>query len=237
MIISKYKSWKKLFQAREKYSTMERWPFFDISKKYLPTNKNATIIDIGAGEGDFSKYLKLQDKYPNHFLLEGNIDNINILQKDFNNVIHYQAPDKLPFDEKSVDYIHCSHLIEHLPPADLYSFLKKIDKVLISNGQLIISSPLLWQGFYGDLSHIKPYNPDVIIKYLCKKIKNSSAKPISQSYEIQEITYRYNKIIESNWGSSIKIIDFCIKLFNKILTLLRIHKYVKNGYTIVLKKM
>ena len=42
-----------------------------------------------------------------------------------------------------------------------------MDRCLKNNGYIIISTPLLWYGFYDDLSHVKPYNPEVLLKYFC----------------------------------------------------------------------
>ena len=237
MMRKNYNLWKKSYQSRKNYSTTNPHLFFKIAAKYLPPNEKAIIVDIGAGNGKFEDYLKLVNKYKNLFLLDGNSETIENLKGRYKNAIPYRVPDKLPFESATVSYVICSHLIEHLYYQEFYKFLKEIDRILDKDGILVIISPLLWSTFYSDLSHVKPYNPDVFLRYLCQKTENRSHVAISQEYSILELIYRYTNIdINEGWGSSSFIIDFLIQLLKKVLYKLRIQKYAKNGYLLVLKK-
>jgi len=238
IIIMKIKSRERSFRDRKYYCTQERSPFYKIAKKYIPVDGSCTILDIGAGEGDFANLLNLYSKHKNVFLLDGNTGTVEKLREKYANVIHYKAPRKLPFTDHSVDYIHSSHLIEHLNSLDLFQFLKEIDRVLAIGGIFIVSSPMLWKEFYSDLSHIRPYNPEILINYFCDgSPKNRSSEVISKEYSVQELVYRYNEIEYSEGlGSEVYPIDFIIQLLKKIISLFGIKRYEKNGYTIVLKK-
>ena len=209
-----------------------------MAAKYLPPNKNASIVDIGAGNGLFVDYLHLASKYENLSLLDGNNITVESLNKRFKNAILYKAPERLPFESHTVDYIHCSHLIEHLYYHELHQFLKEIDRTLKDNGIFIVSTPLLWDIFYNDLSHVRPYNPSVFLHYLSNISDNSSSPRISENYSALELVYRYEHFtrFSEGWGSAIMNVDFAIQLFKKILLKLKIHKYKKTGYTLVLKK-
>lgn len=236
-VVQKTESWKKAYQSRKDYCTWDRRPFFKIAAKYLPRDKKSIIVDIGSGEGGFVNYLDLNNKYKNLYLLDGNSATIEKIKNTFANTLFYKAPQKLPFDDLAVSYIHCSHLIEHLNNHELYQFLKEIDRVLAKDGIFIISSPMLWRHFYSDLSHIKPYNPEVLMHYLCSESKNRTAEVISDKYSVLELAYRYWALeFDEGWGSDKYLIDFIIQIFKKFFSKLGMKRYTKNGYTIVLKK-
>ena len=93
------------------------------------------------------------------------------------------------------------------------------------NGVLVFSAPIYWEKFYGNPSHIKPYNPSIFINQLT-------------NYKVLKLVYRYNHLdsFSEGLGSEIKTIDFIIQVFRKILLKLKIHNYKKNGYTLILKK-
>ncbi|KPK87095.1 hypothetical protein AMJ80_12540 [bacterium SM23_31] len=232
----KYNLWKS-YKFRRNYCTFSKRPFYDIAAKYLPSDENGIIVDIGAGEGKFADYLALAEKYNNVFLLDGNNTTVEKLKKKFENAVLYKAPGSLPFEDLTVSYVHCSHLIEHLMPQELYELLREIDRVLSKDGVLVISAPMLWGDFYSNLTHIKPYNPGVFLKYLCGIIEDPSAGVISDSYSVLELVYRYAKTdLDEGWGSRFFVIDFIIQLTKLLLSILRIKRYTKNGYTMVLKK-
>jgi ubiquinone/menaquinone biosynthesis C-methylase UbiE len=232
------KKWKKEHKLKQKYCASARLPFFDLSLKYLPHQEDSLIVDIGAGDGLFADNLKIKKKKKYKvFLLDSNKESINNLRKKHNNALLYKAPDKLPFKDGSISFVHISHLIEHLYPEEFYIFLKELDRVLNKNGILVISAPIFWQRFYDDLSHIKPYNPEVLIKYLVNKKKNYSNKEISSSYKIIDFVYRYRSIpLVEELYAKIFLIDIFLKLFRIVLTKLGFRRYIKNGYTIILQK-
>ena len=130
------------------YSQMVREPYFDIAAKYLPKDIGAIVVDIGAGNGYFADYLHLKEKYKNIYLLDGNKDTIQELRnKKYKKATYYVAPSRLPFKKDEVEFIHCSHFIEHLLPDELYIFLREINRIIKPGGILVISTPMLWGGF------------------------------------------------------------------------------------------
>ena len=154
---------------------------------------------------------------------------------------YYKAPSTLPFANTTVAYLHCSHLIEHLSPQDLYAFLQEVDRVLAPQGIAVISSPLLWDRFYDDLSHIKPYNPKVLIKYLCEddaleRTLDRTANAIARNYRVEELVYRYRIIRDESLGSPYFIMDMCIRLLQSLIFNFGLRRYQKNGYTLIVRK-
>jgi len=232
----KLASWRMSFQERERYCTHDRDPFLKIARDYLPLDSTKTVVDVGAGSGLFAHCVDPDKRLNNLYLLDANQSTVQYLKTKFRNVIAYKAPDKLPFANSSVSYIHCSHLIEHLLPDSLYVFLKEIDRVLERGGTVVVSSPLLWCEFYADMSHIKPYNPDVFIHYFCQPKGDRSSEIISDEYSVVKMVYRYTTMSCEGWGSRYAVIDFAFQLMIKAARLLGIRKYIKSGYTLVLNK-
>lgn len=234
-ISNKIKSWREEYLLREKYTHGGREPFYDLAKEYLPKDPDSIIVDIGAGNGGFANYLGLIG-HNKLYLLDGNKDAVKNLKRSFGNVIEYRAPAVLPFKDKTVKFIHSSHLIEHLYHEELHALLKELDRVLMPGGILMISTPLLWKRFYNDMSHVKPYYPKVITGYLCKKKEQGSSEQISEDYKVEKLVYRYRLFFDDSWGSSIFIIDIIMKIWRRVLFRIGIRQYTRNGYTIIFKK-
>lgn len=228
---------KKTFVERMHYCTGSRAPFFKLAEAFLPSPQD-TILDIGSGEGEFARMLNLDARFPNLYLLDSNPFTVNTLKHQYKNVIQHTIPDKLMFEDSTVGFIHCSHVIEHLTHQCLYDFLIEIDRVLKRKGIVMLSAPLLWGQFYHDLSHVKPYYPETILKYLSYKCSNHSRKRISDQYTVKRLIYRYHKrdFLNEGVGSDYYYIDIFIHTIKHLLRKIGINNYIRNGYTLVLEK-
>ncbi len=211
------------------YMTMAREPFFELARPYI--NQSSSVLDIGAGDGAFAKHFERNDFY----LFDGNPISVDTLKKDYPNTVLGRLPN-LPFEGAFFDVIHCSHVIEHLHPNEFYETLKEIDRCLSTGGTLIISAPLLWEGFYDDLSHVKPYSPSVIERYLSHgDSSNATSEIISDRYKTQKKVYRtYRQPLSQ--AIELGSITTLNKVVRKVLHMLKATVIVKNGYTIVLSK-
>jgi ubiquinone/menaquinone biosynthesis C-methylase UbiE len=218
--------------VNKKYATHRREPFFEIAQGYIKTESK--VLDIGAGSGLFSKYCNRTDFY----LFDGNAKTITELKKENKNVVQGQLP-SLPFEDNFFDLIHCSHVIEHLTPDMFYETLKEMDRCLKVGGYLIISAPLLWSGFYNDLSHVRPYNSKVFRNYLCgEQIFSRTRNVISQNYQQIRLIDRYNET-EENFHFTYKKSNILSKIAGKIIYQLMKMNFIffeKTGFTIILKK-
>lgn len=230
------KRWHDEFSLRQCYSTASREPFFALAGRYLPEHSDAVVADIGAADGSFARFLNLKERYPNLVLLDQNPESIEKLRKPFSRVEKYHAPERLPFKDASVGFIHLSHIAEHLSYQELYEFLKECDRVLAPKGVLAISTPLLWERFYDDLSHVKPYNPEVFLHYLTRTKSDASAEAISGSYGVCDLTYRYRVLPGGEWGSKYFLIEALVRLWRILVSFLGFRKYIRNGYTLILRK-
>lgn len=220
------------FMNKEKYYTHKREPFFEIANSYI--SKDSRVLDIGAGAGAFPAYCQRDDFY----LFDGNQQTVDELKKKYNHVVCGLLP-KLPFESNFFDVIHCSHVVEHLEPQVFYDTLVEMDRCLKDGGCLVISAPLMWSGFYDDLSHIKPYSPNIYKNYLCSGNKISRTRNfISSSYIQEQLVYRYlatNSFFNFYNTKSSKIVTFFVKVLNKLKN--KGFSFLeKTGYTIVLKK-
>ena len=65
--------------------------------------------------------------------------------------------DRWPWDDDSVDEAHCSHLVEHLQPAERIHFVNELCRVLKKGAKAQIITPY-WASnrAYGDLTHVWP---------------------------------------------------------------------------------
>jgi len=212
-LISKLNSWREGRAERAKYCTKSRLPFFELAGRFLPDNSEAIVLDIGPGDATFARHLMLALKYRNLYLLDANAETVDVLRRDFPNTLVYRAPERLPFENETVSYIHCSHLIEHLGHEALYAFLVDIDRVLSGVGIVAISGPMMTDRFYYNLSHVKPYPPEVLMRYLCDvSTTQPSASSISRAYHVQALVYQYSRrpVGDGVGGESI-VVDFLVK--------------------------
>lgn len=228
--------WRIEHADRVRYAVPRREPFFELAKKYLPRDQKAIVVDIGAGDGEFARHAGLDARKEHAYLLDQNPDSVARLEKTYPHAVAYRAPERLPFDDKTVSFVHLSHIVEHLYYEDLYAFLQDLDRVLSPGGVIVFSTPLLWERFYDDMSHVKPYNPQVFINYLSSGRENASAGIISTEYSVREIVYRYRAVSGGEWGSRYFIIDLFMRFFRILLSKLGFRRYVRNGYTLVLQK-
>lgn len=231
-----FAKWKAEHRERRKFGIPSRIPFYDLAAEYLPTNLDATVLDIGPGEGHFAEHVRLKETFPKYALLEGNNESVSELLSRGFHAQHYLAPGILPYAKESVAYIHLSHIVEHLPYEELYIFLKEADRVLENGGILVISTPLLWNRFYDDLSHVKPYNPSVFINYLTQGRENATQEIISMSYSVRRLQYRYRAVSEREWTSRFFVVDVVMRMLFVLRSLLGFRRYIMNGYTLILEK-
>ena len=217
----------------KKYITSKREPFFEIAREFL--DDDSVVLDIGCGNGSFSDYFKKKS----FFLYDGNKQTVASLKnKGHKYVFHGNLPN-LPFSNEQFDLIHCSHVVEHLEIKQFYDSLKEMDRCLKSNGYLIISAPLMWDGFYDDLSHIRPYPPIVFKNYMCNtNTDNRTDSIISSNYTMIKEIYRYFEINSLEGLLNIQK-NLLVKLYvlaKRTLVKLGLKQFKKTGYTIVLHK-
>lgn len=203
--------WKRI-RRRIWFDPKTKWDKIAFSFFYQCKN----IIDVGCGEGRFIA----QDK--NRIIgLDWSDASLSKCKSLGYNVIKGDVR-QLPFENNSVDGIHCSHVIEHFQPSDVHKILSEFDRVLVSKGVLVIRAPLLWDGFYSDLTHVRPYNPKAILHYLTPSRRHTFSQ-ISDRYKVLCLKKRFGHIDRRN-------------IIINLLTRLGFPWLRRTGFMLVLKK-
>lgn len=192
---------------------MREFEYFVNSKK---------ILDLGCGEGEF---IALSPK--RIVGVDSNKKSILSCKKKKLRATLASAA-RLPFKKDSFDGIHCSHLIEHLYPHEAHKMLSEVSRVLKKDGIFVLSTPVLWEGFYDDFTHLKPYSPESILRYLVSKGKEKTLGDIDGRFKKIDFYWRYRPIdLPGNVGY----------LVSNYLYQFGLHSRTRDAYTLVLKKL
>ena len=180
------------------------------------------ILDVVCGDGEFAKLAR------NRVIgIDSNTSAVTNCKENGLSIVRGDAQ-ALPFANETFDGVHCSHVIEHLYPADAFRMLSEIGRVLKKNGVFVLSTPLLWEGFYEDFSHIKPYYPNAILRYLVHDGAQKTMGENSSGFKKAHQYYRYRPVyLPGKIG----------RLISNFLWSKNIHTLRKDAYTLVLKKI
>jgi len=212
----------------------------------LNPTQHYELLEVGSGLCRFVK--KTSQRFPNISItcVEINEDLAQIA-KDAGFEVHNVSFLNNNIESNRYDIVHCSHMIEHFGYPEVRIVLDELLRVTKKNGYLIIRSPLMWEHFYDDLDHVRPYPPQSIINYLYNPQQQSVGKnkvdivrvwyrtcpverhPIDRSNKIYCITplrLFYNKHIIPHKNNRLE------KLWNKY----RWPASKPNGYVMILKK-
>lgn len=184
--------------------------------------KAKKILDLGCGEGEF---INLDPK--RIIGVDSNRKSILSCKSKKLRVVVGKAT-KLPFKNNSFDGVHCAHVIEHLYPKDAYKMLSEIGRVLKKNGIFVLSTPILWEGFYNDFTHIKPYNPKSIIRYLVHSGEQKSLADVDSKFKVINLYWRFRPL---------PYLGKIGYLFSNYLYQYGVHSFRKDAYTLVLHKI
>ena len=181
------------------YNHKRHWD--KIAYTYLKAHN--PILDAGCGAGRFI------EQYPQAIIgIDWNAESVQQCKRKGYNVTQADIRD-LPFEDSSIAGIHCSHVIEHFLPSDVYKILSEFDRVLKPQGILVIRSPILWWGIYSDLTHMRPYNPNAIIHYFTPS-QERTLQHINTSYRVLHRKWRYASVrTRLSWCDSVLSISNC----------------------------
>lgn len=227
------------FRDNEDSSIIDFLEKLDRQKKY-------TFLEVGSGLCRFVK--KLHERFPNITITCVEINNdLAKIAKDEGCKVYNTSFLENNIETNSFDIIHCSHMIEHFGYPEIHHVLDELLRITKPDGFLIIRSPLMWEHFYDDLDHVRPYPPQSIINYLYNPQQQIVGKnkidvvsiwyrtlpiehdPIDRSNRIYCITplrLFYNKFILPHRNNRLK------KMWNKY----RWPATKPNGYVMILTK-
>jgi SAM-dependent methyltransferase len=139
--------------------------------KDLPTNKKASILEIGCGYGRYLAALRNMH-YENSYGIDISEQQVTYAREKLNleNIERADALKWLEGKESKYDCILLFDVLEHLGNDDLMTLGEKVYKALLPGGKLIIQvpngmaplSPFLW----GDLTHKRAFTVSSMGQYL-----------------------------------------------------------------------
>lgn len=236
-----FSRWKANRQDIENYPMMNcRSISFSLGLQYLQGG-SITVVDVGCGFSDFASQVQQKNPMAVTYYLDGNPDTVEKLRMQGYNAQMYHAPERLPFDNGQIEFIHCSHLIEHLQPQELYMLLQEINRTLAVQGVLVLSAPTLWEGFYDDLSHVRPYPVAVLDTYLTPVPNelSSTRRRISQ-FRREALFYRYKKCPIFSYNGlrgGPGFMDMIVLGIKKAAASIGIYHLTTTGYTAIYRKL
>ncbi|QQS34660.1 MAG: class I SAM-dependent methyltransferase [Ignavibacteriales bacterium] len=148
--------------------------FAGYKKRYLKYlsgfSKNASVIDIGCGNGLLLQFL-YKEGFNNLYGIDISDEQINIARSRGLNADSYDVFSFLTEHKKKYDIVFAMDVIEHLYKKELFDFFRGIHSILNENGLLIIQTP---NGdgispnhiIYGDLTHLTIFNPNSLSQIL-----------------------------------------------------------------------
>ncbi len=236
-----FNRWKANRQDIENYPMINcRLISFSLGLQYLQEG-SITVVDVGCGFSDFASQVQQKNPMAVTYYLDGNPDTVEKLKIQGYNALIYQAPARLPFDDGQIEFIHCSHMIEHLQPQELYMLLQEINRTLTVQGVLVLSTPTLWEGFYNDLSHVRPYPVAVLDKYLTPGPNElSSTRRYVSQFRREALFYRYEKCpIFSYHGlrGDARFMDMIVLAIKRLVASIGIYRLTTTGYTAIYRKL
>lgn len=174
------------------------------------------VLDVGCGDGSF------MEKFPAGNILGIDIDEERVrickekgLEARVMDALVPTLPDKF-------NAIHCSHLIEHLYSDQFRRLLMNMDGMLKAGGFLVVRSPSVWKGFYDEPTHIRPYPPKAVKKYL-------------PDYQLLHLSYCFRAWFPK-WGPNTRSLRSYLNCLASILSYLGVFHYRKDVYVMVLQK-
>jgi 2-polyprenyl-3-methyl-5-hydroxy-6-metoxy-1,4-benzoquinol methylase len=201
----------------KKYSERKKWhdcgsilsknEAFAIEIQRANINRNASILDIGFGEGEFLEWANLRG-----YSVEGieiNETYVNRM-RDKGLVAHLDDPVHfLKHANKKWDLIWIFDVLEHLSLDEIYALLSEVSFKLYSNGKILIRIPNGISPFgrfhqYGDPTHVTSLSPPIIgdiAEVVGLQIKQAlnSARPLRTSkrqYLLKKLEHCLRDLIE-----------------------------------------
>lgn len=110
---------RRLFDAVEEF-----FIYFNYHKKWK-LNRNSIVMDLGSGNNPIMRANLLVEKYMETTTERTGYQGTLRLIKDRTFVC--ADAEYLPFKDKSIDFIHCSQLLEHIVEPE--KFLKELERV------------------------------------------------------------------------------------------------------------
>lgn len=175
-------------------------------------------LDIGCGFGEFLKYDKerfVGIEINETAMIEGIKRGCQIIKA---------SAEKVPFEDASFERIVAIQVIEHMTPETAYVMFQEVVRLLKPEGEFILSTEMNTKTFWNTFSHIKPYPPKSILKFL--REDEDGLETFSKTKHLQPIAIYYSgKYFRNN------LLNILSQLSANYLTIGR------KNYTMIIKKI
>jgi len=155
---------------------------------------SASILDIGCGLGDNIDLLKELG-----YLEVTGVD-ISPRMVEATRKKGHEAclPDQL--EHRNFDVLLFSHVIEHLGYPEIVGFMENYFQHAKADAQVIVITPILYDAFFNDVDHIKPYYPDGLIA-LFSDSRISKQYQSNFTLELVDLHFRRSSLLPYNLRS------------------------------------
>ncbi len=195
-----------------------------VASRLKKMNSGQRILDVGAGEGRYKKYMSHLEYIAqdfNGYDGVGDGTGLHTGKWDHDNINIVSDITDIPVDDSIFDIVLCTEVLEHVPDARLS--IREMIRVLKPGGKIIITAP------FCSLTHFSPYHFTTgFNKYFYIDVLKANGCVIEElepsgdwfSYVAQELR-RFPSVVKLYTKSPIGILD---KLLIGIL-LLRLSRY------------
>jgi hypothetical protein len=161
-----------------------------VAKKKIEPKKTSLKLNLGSGPSKMEGFLSVDCiEFPT-------IDVVTDLTKKF------------PWDNNTVEEVHCSHTLEHFEAMERVHFVNELYRVLIPGGKATIITPY-WASCraYGDPTHKFPPISEFWFYYLSKEWRlGDEEKKVPANAPHTDIKYLkggFSCDFEATWGYSL----------------------------------
>jgi SAM-dependent methyltransferase len=154
-----YRSYSKTFGEQKSDAQAPQWAQYEAIYRTLPVGRDATIVDLGCGKGEWVRWLASKgfrdvvgvDGAADDLAMAGAHGQGRFLQADALEHLAGMAT-------ASADLVHLKDVVEHLTRDELLQMLEEAHRVLRPGGELWVltfnaQSPLASSTRYGDFTH------------------------------------------------------------------------------------
>lgn len=113
-----------------------------MSEIYMMDYRDKAMLDIGCACGVNLKAFKETRIFDSYYGIDISEYLINLGKKKLElsgDELRIGNSTELPFDNNSIDFIHCSQLFEHLEKDDILKSIEEIQRVLVQGGKAFIT--------------------------------------------------------------------------------------------------
>lgn len=176
------------------------WPCFKYYLKgWLPTDKDACIVDLGCGDGRVLPLLKEKMGYGHVCGVDISSSQVKLARQHTPNVELGDVIEFLRTTPKYFDLILAFDLIEHLSKNEVLEFIERCYSKLNKGGRIVIQTPNAASPFfgtvrYGDYTHELAFTSNVLSQLLRRagfsSIESRETGPVPYGYSVLS-TIRY----------------------------------------------